>query len=353
MSACMSNLLTIIPMTMDNRKKILITGASGFIGGFIVGRALDEGMEVWAAVRGSSSRECLSDPCINFICLDLSDPAGLEAALSEHTARHGRWDIVVHNAGVTKCRRRDDFMRINRDATRHLAGTLVRLGAVPDQFVYMSTLSVFGPIHERDGLAYTEDDPRCPDTAYGRSKAEAEDYLASLEGFPYVIIRPTGVYGPHEHDYYLMARSVAAHLDFSAGLRPQLLTFIYVRDLVEAIFLAVARGVKRRAYNVADGQTYDTTTFSRLLQAELGNPRVVRFACPLPLLRVISWVSEHVAAMRGRAATLNTDKYRIMRQRNWQCDITRLRTELGFEPRYLLPRGVKETVAWYKANGWL
>ena len=57
--------------------------------------------------------------------------------------------------------------------------------------------------------------------------------------------------------------------------------------------------------------------------------------------------------MRGRAATLNTDKYRIMRQRNWQCDITRLRTELGFEPRYLLPRGVKETVAWYKANGWL
>ena len=335
------------------KESILITGASGFIGGFLVAEALRQGFEVWAAVRRTSSRECLTDERIRFIELDLSDRAALEARLAAHVAEHGRWDVVVHNAGVTKCRHKDDFMRVNRDATAHFASALAAVGAMPRQFVYMSTLSVFGPIHENDGLPYTEDDERCPDTAYGRSKAAAEDFLASMPGLPYVFIRPTGVYGPHERDYYLMARSVKGHLDFRAGLGKQWLTFIYVEDLVDAVFLAIRSGVTRRAYNVADGQTYEATTFSRLLQKELGDPFVIRFACPLPLLRLISFVAEKVAGWFGKSSTLNTDKYRIMRQRNWRCDTARLRTELGFTPRWLLPDGVRETVAWYKANGWL
>lgn len=332
---------------------LLITGASGFIGGFIVAEALERGYEVWAAVRRSSSRECLKDGRIRFIELDLSDPVSLEKHLSEHIAANGRWDKIIHNAGVTKCRDKKDFARINYEATKCFVETLVRLDAVPSQFVYMSTLSVFGPIHEKDGKMFAEDDIRRPDTAYGKSKALAEDFLASLRDFPYVFIRPTGVYGPHERDYYLMAKSVKNHLDFSAGLSRQYLTFIYVKDLVKAVFLAIGRGVTRRAYNVTDGQTYDTSTFSRLLQNELGNPFVLRFACPLPLLKLISFAAEKLSSAVGKSSTLNSDKYRIMRQRNWRCDTKRLREELGFEPSYLLPAGVKETVEWYKANGWL
>ena len=54
-----------------------------------------------------------------------------------------------------------------------------------------------------------------------------------------------------------------------------------------------------------------------------------------------------------KPTTLNNDKYRIMKQRNWRCDITPLREELGYVPQYPLAEGVKETIAWYKEEGWL
>ena len=85
-------------------EKILITGASGFIGSFIVEEALRREMEVWAAVRKSSSKEYLSDPRIHFIELNLSSEDDLRRQLEGHA-----FDYVVHAAGVTKCIHRDDF----------------------------------------------------------------------------------------------------------------------------------------------------------------------------------------------------------------------------------------------------
>ena len=81
-----------------------------------------------------------------------------------------------------------------------------------------------------------------PNTAYGRSKLDAERALATLEGLDFVTLRPTGVYGPRERDYFLMADSIKKHIDFAVGYTPQALTFIYVRDLVDACFLALHRG---------------------------------------------------------------------------------------------------------------
>lgn len=60
-----------------------------------------------------------------------------------------------------------------------------------------------------------------------------------MKDFPYVIFRPTGVYGPRERDYFLMAESIARHLDFAAGFRRQDITFVYVKDLVQAVYLAI------------------------------------------------------------------------------------------------------------------
>ena len=330
--------------------KILITGASGFIGSFIVEEALRRGMDVWAAVRPTSSRRYLTDKRINFIELDFSSTEKLKSRLEDHT-----FDYVVHAAGVTKCLHRDDFRRVNTEGTKHLVDALLELSMPIKRFVFLSSLSVFGAVCERQPYRdITDDDIPRPNTAYGRSKLEAERYLESIgNDFPYIILRPTGVYGPRERDYYLMAQSIKRHVDISAGFRRQDLTFVYVKDLVEAIYRAVEREVTGRAYFVSDGQVYRSRTFSDLIRRELGNPWLVRFTCPLWLLKAISYVAGNGAKLARKTSTLNPDKYRIMKQRNWRCDITPLERDLGYQPRYLLEEGVKETIEWYKEEGWL
>lgn len=332
---------------------ILITGASGFIGSFMVEEALAKNFEVWAGIRATSSREYLQDQRIHCIELDTAHPDTLHTQLAEHQEAHGRFDYVIHCAGATKCADSGMFDLVNFRQTVNLAEALRNLGMTPRQFVFISTLSVYGAIHEADYAPITEADEPQPDTAYGRSKRKAELYLQEMAGFPYVIIRPTGVYGPREKDYFMMAQSIRHGIDVSVGFKRQDLTFIYVKDLVQAVFRAIAQGVTRRAYNVSDGGVYSSSDFGRLIQRELGVRHVLRPTLPLWVLKAVSCMAGRLSAIRGRANTLNPDKYRIMKQRNWRCDITPARQELDYRPQYPLARGVQETIAWYLKNDWL
>lgn len=335
------------------KKSILITGANGFIGSFLVEEALKRGFEVWAAVRKTSNLVYLKDKNIQFIELDFSDSDKFELQILEFLRHHTRWDYIVHNAGVTKCRNSRTFDDVNFVGAKTFVDTLVKLDIVPEQFFFMSTLGVFGAIHESDGQPIRETDVKKPNTKYGISKYKAEAYISSVKDFPYVFIRPTGVYGPREKDYFLMVKSIERHLDFRAGLSEQYITFIYVKDLVKVIFLAIEKGVKRRAYCVSDGEVYESRTFSKLIQKELGAPFVISFACPLFLLKVISYIAVFFSSLTGKTSTINPDKYKIMKQRNWKCDITSLKEELGFKPDYMLEDGVKEMMIWYRENNWL
>lgn len=331
-------------------KKILITGASGFIGSFIVEEALAKGMETWAAVRPTSSRKYLTDPRIHFITLDLSSQAALEKALAGHT-----FDYVIHAAGATKCLHKEDFSRINTDGTRHLVDALLALHMPLRRFVYLSSLSVFGAVREqRPYQEITEHDHPRPNTAYGESKLAAERYLDSIGNtFPYIVLRPTGVYGPREKDYFLMAKSIKAHTDFSVGFRRQDITFVYVRDVVQATFLALDHGMNGRKYFLSDGNVYQSAAFSNLIREELGRPWCLRIKAPIWLLRVVTFFGEHIGRLTGKISALNNDKFNILRQRNWRCDIEPATDELGFTPRFGLAAGVKETIRWYRDNGWL
>lgn len=334
-------------------KSILVTGASGFIGSFLVEGALERGFQAWAGVRASSSRAYLQDERIQFIELDLAHPEQLRSQLNHHRELYGRFDYIVHCAGVTKCADKRDFDRVNYEQTCRFIETLRGLDMVPERFILISTLSVFGPIHEESYEPITEQDTPQPNTAYGKSKLKAEQYLQQLSDFPYVIFRPTGVYGPREKDYFLMAQSIQRHVDVAAGFYRQDLTFVYVKDIVQAVFKSIERGVKCRSYFLADGNVYESRTFSDLIRAELGNPFVIRVKIPLIVLKIVSLLAEQVARLRGTSSTLNSDKYRIMKQRNWQCDMGPTCKELGYHPEYDLARGVKETMAWYLKEGWL
>ena len=320
--------------------KILITGASGFIGSFIVEEALRQGFDTWAAVRGSSKRDFLQDERIHFIELNLSSQEQLEAQLKDYS-----FDYVVHAAGVTKCLNTSDFHRINTEGTKNLVRALINLQMPLKRFVYLSSLSVFGAIHEQQ--PYTEiketDTPQ-PNTEYGKSKLEAEQWLETqTSSFPYVILRPTGVYGPRERDYFLMAKSIKQHSDFAVGYQQQDITFVYVLDVVQAVFLAIEKGQTGRKYFLSDGQVYQSATFSNLIRKELGNPRWIR----------ITFIGDKVGHLTGKISALNNDKYHILKQRNWRCDIEPARRELGYEPQYTLEVGVPLTIKWYQENGWL
>ncbi|MBP5778215.1 MAG: NAD(P)-dependent oxidoreductase [Prevotella sp.] len=330
--------------------KILITGASGFIGSFIVEEALRRGFETWAAMRKSSSKAYLQDERIHFIKLNLNSKEQLVEQLKGKD-----FDYVVHAAGVTKCLNKADFHRINTEGTKNLAEALLEVKMPLKRFVFVSSLSVFGAIKER--MPYDEiresDTPQ-PNTAYGRSKLAAEQYLDSVGSrLPYIILRPTGVYGPREKDYFIMAKSIKQHSDFAVGYQRQDITFVYVTDVVQAIFLALEKGENGRKYFLSDGEVYQSTTFSDLIHEELGRPWWIRITAPVWVLRIVTFFGEYVGRITGKVTALNNDKYNILKQRNWRCDIEPACRELGYEPKVQLKEGVKTTIKWYKDHGWL
>jgi nucleoside-diphosphate-sugar epimerase len=314
--------------------KILITGASGFIGSFLVEEAIRRTWKVWAGIRRSSSREYLQNPRISFIDLNYSDKDKLKQQISEHVSQYGKWDYIIHNAGITKSLDIRDFERVNYLFTRRFIEALQESNAVPLKFILMSSLSAY-PGSE---------------SAYGKSKLKAERFLESQTGFPYIILRPTGVYGPRDKDYLLMLKAIEAGWDVTAGFKPQRLTFIYVKDLVKTVFLALESSLSNKAYFVSDGNVYTDKTYTQTVKTALGKKFTIKIRVPLFVLKIVSVLSESIARLTKKPSTLNRDKYKIMKQRNWTCDIMPLRQELGFEADYDLEKGIAECVKWYKSK---
>ncbi len=340
-------------------KKILITGGSGFIGSFLVEEALRQGHEVWAIIRKTSSLAYLQDSRIRLLEATMGDADALKQQLGQAlqkmlaTSSSNRWDYVVHCAGLTKTIDKSQFDAVNYQHTVNLVETLDALDARPERFVLMSSLSIFGPIHEEDYAPITLEDTPQPNTSYGKSKLKAEQYLQNLTGYPYIIMRPTGVYGPRDKDYFLMAQSIAQHVDTAVGYTKQVITFIYVQDLVDAVYAALDKGIYRKSYFLSDGSEYSSTEYSDLLRKELGSPWMIRLRFPLCVLWGISGLLEGISSLTKKPSTLNLDKYHIMKQRNWRCDISAAQADFGYIPKISLAEGARRCIAWYKEKGWL
>ena len=223
----------------------------------------------------------------------------------------------------------------------------------PDVFMLMSSLSVMGPGDEKSYKPISPDDFPMPNTFYGVSKLKAETYLQMIEGFPYTIFRCTGVYGPHEKDYYLMIKSIKRGFDFSVGFNKQMLTFIYVKDLVKGVMDALEKGPLRKAYFISEDKAYTQQEFRQIVCEELGKKFVIPVTCPLWLVKIVCGISEWIGKVTLKASTLNRDKFKILKQRNWMCDTTDARRDFNFQPKYSLREGIREAIAWYREAGWL
>ncbi|MDE7438003.1 MAG: NAD(P)-dependent oxidoreductase, partial [Muribaculaceae bacterium] len=318
-------------LIVGRKKRVLVVGAGGFTGGWIVNEGLRRGYEMWAGVRESTSREWLGEKEINFLTLDFSQPESLQKSLESALPEGEKWDYIVYNLGATKVMRYLDFSRINYDYLRYFTTALKNAGMTPDKFLYMSSLSAMGPVDEKGYAPFTEDMIPMPNTKYGASKLKAELWL-EMDKIPYIIFRPTGIYGPRDKDYFLMFKSIAAGFDFSVGYRRQLLTFIYVKDLAAAVYDALEHAPVGEVYNISENRSYTQSEFRKIVGKLMNKKIVIPVRMPLWGVKWVSAIAEKIGVAQNKPSTLNRDKYKIMKQRNWNVDISKARRDFGFNP---------------------
>jgi nucleoside-diphosphate-sugar epimerase len=331
-------------------KSLLVVGAGGFIGGFIAQRGLESGYDTYVAVRQSTSRRYLTDPRLKFVVLDYDNPDAVERSLRESLPESGRWDYIIWNLGATKCADFADFNRINYLYVKDFIDVIRRMKILPHRFLYMSSLSALGPADEKNYTPLSSRTIPMPNTRYGVSKIKTETMLEASSDLDWIIFRPTGVYGPHEKDYLMMIQCIDAHWDFGVGYRRQMLTFIYVDDLVDAMFKAFDADVNKKKYIISEDRSYTQKEFRDIVARALNRRFVIPVKLPMWIVYVASVIAEKIAVAQAKASTLNRDKFKIMKQRNWNCDISDAKRDFGFAPQYPLERGISETVAAYIAS---
>ncbi len=337
-------------------ERVLITGASGFIGYHLVKGALDKGYEVHAAVRRSSATgdlkklgmeaEANKTGKLLFVYPDFTS---VESLLPMMT--NGAYDYVIHAAGLTRAKTNDEYKEVNANYTTRLAEAALKSGFPLKRFVFMSSLAAVGSKPYHAPTPIDENEEFKPLTSYGKSKMLAEQHLAEIKELPLTVIRPTAVYGPREKDIFILFETLNKGLDLYIGHDPQWLSFVYVEDLVAATLAAFLEKDKlHTAYNISDGKKYDRYKLADLFK-EFSRKSPLRVHLPLGIIKVTATILE--ACSSKNAPVLNPEKISELTAENWYCSIEKARKNLGYEPQFDLKEGMNVTLKWYKAQKWL
>ncbi|MCC8426235.1 NAD(P)-dependent oxidoreductase [Mucilaginibacter sp. UR6-11] len=327
------------------KEKVLITGASGFVGYHLIIEALHNNLEVFAAVRNNSKIDHLKDLAIEYVYPDYTDITSLKKDLLEK-----QYDYIIHAAGITRARSAAEYDRVNAEYTANLAQAGLELGSQLKKFVLISSLAAVGPLKALDGII-TADTPPDPITAYGSSKLLAEKKLKAIGDLNYTILRPTAVYGPRDTGIFIFFKQVSRHLEAYIGRGEQKLSFIYVKDLAKASIRALHSGNKQ-TFNLSDGNFYDKYQLGHLSKNIL-KVKTFKFHLLVNFVKLIALVSEKVSSLRNTAPILNLEKLDELTAVNWSCSIEPVKQDLGFYPQYSLEDGLYETLEWYRTNNWI
>ncbi len=326
------------------QKKVLITGASGFVAYHLIEQAIASGYQVYAAVRKSSAIDHLKHLNIYYTHLDYTNVEALRNNIVDNS-----YDYIIHASGTTKAKTLAAYNLVNAEYSQNLA--LAAVGTKVKKFVFVSSLAAVGPLQSVRGSIEVHQSSN-PVTSYGLSKLQAEAYLKDIEGLPLIIIRPTAVYGPREKDIFILFNSINKGLEPYIGNFNQCLSFVYVKDLATVILQAVVSPLTHQSYNISDGLGYDRFALANLSKKILAK-RTLKFHIPLSLVRMMASILDFLYANRNTTPALNKEKLAELTAVNWVCDIEKAKMELGYQPRYNLEQGLKETLHWYKENHWL
>lgn len=324
------------------KQKVLITGASGFLGYHLINAALESGLEVYAGVRGKSNVEHLNNLPLQAVVLNFNDVNALTSELLAHD-----FDFVIHAAGTTKASSSDEYNLVNNIYTSNLAKAAAHEKSNCKKFVFISSLAASGPAKGLD-TKVTEDMAN-PVTAYGKSKLAAEKALSNIN-IPSVILRPTAIYGPREKDLFLLANYLNKGLDAYIGRVTQKLSFVHGKDVATAAIQSLFANGATGIFNIGDGKEYSRYDFADIIKRNL-NKKAFRFHLPAFLIRGVLALTEQIN--KSKPAPVSREKLNELLAENWSCDIEKAKNQLGFSPIYDLDSGLKETIAWYKEHKWL
>ncbi len=215
--------------------KVLVTGASGQLGGHIAALLADRGDIVRALVRRTSKRTHLVKlPNIEFFEAGLDEPELLNAAVAGV-------DAIVHAAGIVKARNLDEFFTVNVGGTSNLIEAARLRAPELRRFVYVSSLEACGPSVDGKPVPVTQENPV---TAYGRSKLAAEKVvLAAKDAVPVVILRPGAIYGPRDVEIFAAFQFIHRGLLPLVGGGRAKAVWIYGADCAAACVRAVSADV--------------------------------------------------------------------------------------------------------------
>ncbi|MFK7990106.1 MAG: NAD-dependent epimerase/dehydratase family protein [Sandaracinaceae bacterium] len=324
-------------------KKALITGASGFIGSNLRRALLGAGVDV-LAIRRKSSPEPKEG---RSVVADYADVDGLTALMGEEKP-----DWVFHVAGATKGVTYEDFQRANVMPTRNLLLALAEAHPELARFVMVSSLAAYGPSTPARPLEET--DTRRPIEFYGKSKLEAEQLLEAMgDRIPWTILRPSGVYGPGDGDYFNLFREVESGRNVFFGNRDRWFSAVYVDDCVAAILAAATSDQSLgKGYFLDDGRPVTWGQFQAAI-VEASGKRVRTLNLPEALVSIAAFGGELATKFDKKPRLFNRQKAKMGAQDAWTCRSDAAQADLGFVPQVQIEEGVKRAIDWYREEGWL
>jgi len=327
------------------RKRVLVTGASGFIGGHVVDALDAAGHAPVPLLRESSDAAAVPEVGRGAIRrARLDDPDSLARALEGI-------DAAIHLAGAVRARSEAEYVRANAHVARDLVLAARRATSL-ERFVLVSSLAAVGP--SPDGRPLDESAEPRPRTAYGRSKLLGERCVADAAGpVPFTILRPSAVYGPRDRGIFSFFRCAARGFLPKIGRGPRVYSLVHGEDVARAAVLAVERPEAR-------GQTFfvahpDPVDWPRLVEAFAGalGRRVRSVTLPALLPRTVGAACEIVAAVGRRPPFLTREKVHDLVTPYWTCSPDRITGLLGFRAVHDLAEGLASTARWYRERGWL
>jgi len=318
------------------KQNILITGASGFIGRNLCAFLKEKGYGVRAAVR-NSVRD-ISGVDEYFQIGDIGESTDwLQALAGVDTVIH--LAARVHNMGRDTTESLDAFSKVNTFGTQRLAEKAVNAGV--KRFIFISSVKVNGERTEVGGRegelkeAFSERDAPDPQDAYGISKREAEDSLASIAneiGLQTVILRLPLVYGPGVKANFknlIKIASIGLPLPFR-GINNQR-SFIYLGNLVDAISICITHPkAVGETFMVSDGQDISTSDLIKMIACAMGK-KAFLFSLHPGILKALCKIVGKTEALEKLTGSLLVDSSKI-------------RNLLGWKPLFTLEEGIRETV---------
>lgn len=331
------------------KKKIFITGASGFVGSHLVEAAQNLGLEVHAAVRKSSLIKDI-EPAVNkFVFPNLGNPDELKSLFEKE-----QYHYIIHAAAMTKAKDENVMREVNVGYTDAILHAATSSDMPLERISYVSSLAAVGPIPYLSDQLITENSPYNPLTVYGRSKEASELMIQEkYPNAPVSVFRPTAVYGPREKDIFILFDTMNKGLDPYIGRSPQKLSFVYVKDLVDVLLqgcMTPQEGLQ--FYNISDGQVYSRYAMAEIFK-EVLNKRLFRMHVPLGLVKRVAELSQRLYRNSSKTPVIYPERLSELTAENWGCDISRAKLNLGFNPQFNLEKGLKESLTWYKENKWL